>query len=1069
MTNELNQMKMKMRFWLGFCLAAFLTPAAQAACSYSLSPASRSHGYGAATNFITVNAGTNCPWTVTSTPAWITIQSGASGTSTGSVTYVVAANADSIGRTGLVVIADQSFTVQQAGVPCSYNIVPATRNHGAGGTGAANPLEVYATTNCAWSVINTSLWINLTGTTNGVGYGTIPYGVLANNTPVRRTGNVLIADQVFVLSQNAGSCQYELQPTNRLHGYAGSTGLVTVSIIPANGGCAWFAINTNDWISITTQSAGTNSGGTFGYSVAPNPNSSPRTGIMTVWDQAFTVFQNATPCSNGYAILPTSASPGPEAETNTVQVTAVGGCPWSVINTNPWIQILSPTQGTNNGSVTWAVLANASAVGRTGVVTIAEKIFTVRQDAGSCSYKLSTTNRVHGYSAASNSVNLTVLSTCPWTMANTNPWITIYSPASGFGSATFPYTLTPNTSVNDRVGTLTIAGISLVITQHGLACAVSLSPTNRNHGHGVATNTVRITIADTCDWSASTTNPWVSLIGITNGIGSNTLTYAIEANPTAFPRIGTINVEEATITITQSNAPCTYSISPSSTTHGPAQTTGTVNIATMPGCDWTVDNTNTWITFLTTNGPTQVVNGTGSNTLTYQVSGNLDLNARSANITIAGRTFAVVQNGVTCNYKLSPTNRTHGYAATTNFLTMNVSNPCPWAVTTTNPWISILSETNGIGSNTVTYALGANNLSPFDRIGAIFVDGTFCVITQHGIPCAWTLVPTKVTHGYGATSNSFAVNANAGCPWTVGNTNPWVTITAGASGDGNGTVAYTLTENQALADRIALLTVDGQTFTITQRAATCAITLSPTNRNHGYAAATNTVDIDISPGCPWSTVTSNTWITILDPGPGTGPGTVTYAVSSNLDVNPRTGEIYIGNQGPSARTFSVNQGPFNCNYKISPTNRTHGFGANTNSANVTNVAPSCSWTANTTNDWIQIISGASASGNGTFTYTVAPNSGSTPRVGAITVADEVLTLTQSAASNGFAFEAIIIATTGDILLKLNGGPPGIWELQSSPDLATWTNFARITNITGRVEFTVPATAGTNRFYRAMLP
>ena len=85
------------------------------------------------------------------------------------------------------------------------------------------------------------------------------------------------------------------------------------------------------------------------------------------------------------------------------------------------------------------------------------------------------------------------------------------------------------------------------------------------------------------------------------------------------------------------------------------------------------------------------------------------------------------------------------------------------------------------------------------------------------------------------------------------------------------------------------------------------------------------------------------------------------------------------------------------------------------------------------------------------------------------VAEEILILTQSPATEGFAFETVTLGTSGEIILKLNGGPPGIWELQSSDDLVVWTKFADITNITGRVQYTVPSASGTNRFYRAMLP
>ncbi len=266
-------------------------------------------------------------------------------------------------------------------------------------------------------------------------------------------------------------------------------------------------------------------------------------------------------------------------------------------------------------------------------------------------------------------------------------------------------------------------------------------------------------------------------------------------------------------------------------------------------------------------------------------------------------------------------------------------------------------------------------------------------------------------------------------------------------------------------DRIGAIIVEGQTYTITQRMATCAISLSATNRSHGHGATSNSVEVDTAVGCPWPVSTTNTWIQILspNPGPGTGTGTVIYALQSNTNFTGRDGSIQIG-----TRTLVLHQGSGDCNYKLSATNRPHGFGASTNSINVTNVTPGCAWTATTSTEWITLLGNTTGTGNGTVHYSITPNSGATPRTGTIVVEDEILTLTQGTAE-GFAFEAVIPGLTGEITLKLNGGPPGIWTLQSSADLVTWTNFATITNITGRVQYTVPAANGTNRFYRAMLP
>src|SRR5438876_11964813 len=88
--------------WLGLGLAVLLAQASHGACTYSISPTNRSHGYGAATNTVAVNAGIGCAWNVTNLNGWINIISGASGTGTGTVSYAVTANPTINSRTGLV-------------------------------------------------------------------------------------------------------------------------------------------------------------------------------------------------------------------------------------------------------------------------------------------------------------------------------------------------------------------------------------------------------------------------------------------------------------------------------------------------------------------------------------------------------------------------------------------------------------------------------------------------------------------------------------------------------------------------------------------------------------------------------------------------------------------------------------------------------------------------------------------------------------------------------------------------------------------------------------------------------
>jgi hypothetical protein len=86
-------------------------------CAYSLAPTNRAHGPNAETGAFSVSTGTGCAWTAATTNFWITITTGQTGNGNGTVTYQLAANAGYAARTGTISVADQAFTITQAGQP----------------------------------------------------------------------------------------------------------------------------------------------------------------------------------------------------------------------------------------------------------------------------------------------------------------------------------------------------------------------------------------------------------------------------------------------------------------------------------------------------------------------------------------------------------------------------------------------------------------------------------------------------------------------------------------------------------------------------------------------------------------------------------------------------------------------------------------------------------------------------------------------------------------------------------------------------------------------------------------
>ena len=87
---------------------------AGAACTFGLSPASRSIGASGGPTTFSVTAPVGCAWTATEGVNWITITGGASGSGNGTVTLSVATNTATSARNTTVTIGGQGATVNQA-------------------------------------------------------------------------------------------------------------------------------------------------------------------------------------------------------------------------------------------------------------------------------------------------------------------------------------------------------------------------------------------------------------------------------------------------------------------------------------------------------------------------------------------------------------------------------------------------------------------------------------------------------------------------------------------------------------------------------------------------------------------------------------------------------------------------------------------------------------------------------------------------------------------------------------------------------------------------------------------
>jgi len=200
------------------------------------------------------------------------------------------------------------------------------------------------------------------------------------------------------------------------------------------------------------------------------------------------------------------------------------------------------------------------------------------------------------------------------------------------------------------------------------------------------------------------------------------------------------------------------------------------------------------------------------------------------------------------------------------------------------------------------------NISSFgeDEQGELYVvnlGGTISRVDPIGGQCTFSINPTSASYTTAGGSGNSAVTAGAACGWTAVANAPWIHVTSGASGTGNGSVGFSVDANAGSA-RNGTITIAGQTFTVSQAGVvSCTFSISPTRATFAVTGGPGTVNVTAPQGCPWTAVSNVSWITITGGASGSGDGAVTYSVATYTGKpKNRNGTATI-----AGATFSVKQ------------------------------------------------------------------------------------------------------------------------------------------------------------------
>jgi hypothetical protein len=521
-------------------------------------------------------------------------------------------------------------------------------------------------------------------------------------------------------------------------------------------------------------------------------------------------------------------------------------------------------------------------------------------------------------------------------------------------------------------------------------CGVTLSTSNDPVEAGGGTRTVSVTTNPECAWTATADVAWISELAPISGQGTAGVQFRAAANPNTTAREGGITVNDQRAIVRQAAASCQIQLAIDDAQFAAAGGAAIVKVTAPGGCIWTASSTASWIIL------TPPVSGSGAGTLSVTVAQNTG-GARSGTILVGNADLSISQIVATgspappapgCGISLQPTSVSMPAAGGGSSVAVTTNAGCAWTAVSQAPWITITPPAGGSGSGSKAFTVAAN-ISATPRSGTMTIGGATLTVNQAGAPCVPAINPTSQSiAGAGGAGTPVAVTAVPGCTWTSASNAAWLTITAGASGIGNGTAGFNVAANPS-TNRTGTLTIAGQTFTVNQAA--CPYEIDRTSQTiGGDGGAGAPISVTTQVGCPWTSTANVSWLHITSGASGTGSANVTFIVDSFED-SFRAGTLTI-----AGGTFTVNQE--RCTATLTPENQSVSSSGGSFSVMLA-TQTGCHWTVTSNAAWLT-IDDASGIGEKTVNYQVLPNPGGN-RTGRLTfvVSGEQETLTVSQGNN----------------------------------------------------------------------
>ncbi len=277
-----------------------------APCAYMVTVSTDDFSAAGGQGTVQVATTASCAWQAVSQAAWISFTGGTTGTGSGQVTFTVAPNPETVGRTGAMTVAGHTVAIDQDGdtAACEYRVEPVTLfTCMSWSQDLVSQISTQA--GCPWTAASTAGWMTVVEGESGSGPGTIRLRGDANYD-ARRSAILQVRWPTVTAGQNVvvdqAGCTYGVSATAMAFTSSGGAGRFDVLQQsdpyecggPLQNACVWSAVANAEWITITNTMPRTGDDPVL-FAVAPNAASTARTGTITVRSRTVTITQAGAP------------------------------------------------------------------------------------------------------------------------------------------------------------------------------------------------------------------------------------------------------------------------------------------------------------------------------------------------------------------------------------------------------------------------------------------------------------------------------------------------------------------------------------------------------------------------------------------------------------------------------------------------------------------------------------------------------------------------------------------------------------------------------------------------------